>query len=128
MSKLFSPITIRGEEIPNRVFVAPMCQYSSETEDGRASSWHPLHYGTRAVGGAGLVMLEAASVRPDGRITPWDLGIWDQSHVAALGPVVAPCRPNGPGPASRWPPPGGTPATAHPGAAARTGARGTAAG
>ncbi|MBO19036.1 MAG: oxidoreductase [Chloroflexi bacterium] len=99
MSKLFSPITIRGEEIPNRVFVAPMCQYSSETEDGRASSWHPLHYGTRAVGGAGLVMLEAASVRPDGRITPWDLGIWDQSHVAALGPVVDAIASNGSVPA-----------------------------
>lgn len=78
MSKLFSPITIRGEEIPNRVFVAPMCQYSSETEDGRCSPWHQLHYGTRAVGGAGLVMLEASAVRPDGRITPWDLGMWDE--------------------------------------------------
>ena len=88
MSKLFSPITIRGEEIPNRVFVAPMCQYSSETEDGRCSPWHQLHYGTRAVGGAGLVMLEASAVRPDGRITPWDLGMWDEGHVEAAGPVV----------------------------------------
>jgi len=71
MSKLFSPITIRGEEIPNRVFVAPMCQYSSETEDCRCSAWHTVHYGTRAVGAAGLVMVEASSVRADGRITPW---------------------------------------------------------
>ena len=88
MSKLFSPITIRGEQIPNRVFVAPMCQYSSETEDGRCSGWHTVHYGTRAVGGAGLVMLEASAVRPDGRITPWDLGLWNKNHVESLGPVV----------------------------------------
>ena len=99
MSKLFSPITIRGEEIPNRVFVAPMCQYSSETEDGRCSSWHPLHYGTRAVGGAGLVMLEASSVRPDGRITPWDLGMWNETHVAAVGPVIDSIVANGSVPA-----------------------------
>jgi len=83
MSKLFSPITIRGEEIPNRVFVAPMCQCSSETEDGRRTGWHTVHHGTRAVGGAGLVMLEASSVSPNGRITPWDEG-----HAAAMGPVV----------------------------------------
>ncbi|NQW22243.1 MAG: NADH:flavin oxidoreductase/NADH oxidase [SAR202 cluster bacterium] len=99
MSKLFSPITIRGEKIPNRVFVAPMCMYSSETEDGRCSSWHPLHYGTRAVGGAGLVMLEASSIRPDGRITPWDLGMWNESHVAAAGPVVDAIVSNGSVPA-----------------------------
>ena len=99
MSKLFSPITIRGEEIPNRVFVAPMCQYSSETEDGRCSGWHTVHYGTRAVGGAGLVMLEASSVRPDGRITPWDLGLWNESHVEAMGPVVDAIVANGATPA-----------------------------
>ncbi len=99
MSKLFSPITIRGEEIPNRVFVAPMCQYSSETEDGRCSGWHTIHYGTRAVGGAGLVMLEASSVRPDGRITPWDLGLWNESHVEAMGPVVDAIVANGATPA-----------------------------
>ncbi|MDA0263262.1 MAG: NADH:flavin oxidoreductase/NADH oxidase [Chloroflexi bacterium] len=99
MSKLFSPITIRGEEIPNRVFVAPMCQYSSETEDGRCSPWHSIHYGTRAVGGAGLVMLEASAIRPDGRITPWDLGMWDESHVAAAGPVADVITANGAVPA-----------------------------
>ena len=99
MSKLFSPITIRGEQIPNRVFVAPMCQYSSETEDGRCSGWHTVHYGTRAVGGAGLVMLEASAVRPDGRITPWDLGLWNKSHVESLGPVVDAIVANGSTPA-----------------------------
>ena len=99
MSKLFSPITIRGEQIPNRVFVAPMCQYSSETEDGRCSGWHTVHYGTRAVGGAGLVMLEASAVRPDGRITPWDLGLWIKNHVESLGPVVDAIVANGSTPA-----------------------------
>ena len=81
MSKLFSPITIRGETIPNRVFVSPMCQYSSETEDGQPGIWHNIHYGTRAVGGAGLVMIEATSVQAEGRITPWDLGIWSDDHT-----------------------------------------------
>ena len=99
MSKLFSPITIRGEEIPNRVWVAPMCQYSSDTEKGHCGAWHTVHYGTRAVGGAGLVMVEATSVRPDGRITPWDLGIWDDSHVTSLGPVVDAIQGNGSVPA-----------------------------
>ncbi len=99
MSKLFSPITIRGEQIPDRVFVAPMCQYSSETEDGRCSGWHTVHYGTRAVGGAGLVMLEASAVRPDGRITPWDLGLWNKNHVESLGPVVDAIVANGSTPA-----------------------------
>lgn len=88
MSKLLSPIIIRGEEIPNRVFVAPMCQYSSETEDGRFSAWHTVHYGTRAVGGAGLVMPEASAVRADGRITPWDLGMWNEGHVEDIGQLV----------------------------------------
>jgi len=99
MSKLFSPITIRGEEIPNRVFVAPMCQYSSETEDGRRTGWHTVHHGTRAVGGAGPVMLEASSVSPNGRITPWELGLWDEGHVAAMGPVVDAIVSNGATPA-----------------------------
>jgi len=95
MSKLFSPITIRGEEIPNRVWVAPMCQYSSDSQDGHCSAWHTVHYGTRAVGGAGLVMVEATSVSPEGRITLSDLGIWDDSHVASMGPVVEAIKGNG---------------------------------
>ena len=76
-----------------------MCQYSSSTEDGRCSGWHTVHYGTRAVGGAGLVMLEASAVRPDGRITPWDLGIWNESHVESMGPVVDAIEANGSVPA-----------------------------
>ena len=88
MSKLFSPIEIRGETIPNRVFVSPMCQYSSDTEDGRCGSWHTVHYGTRAVGGAGLVMVDATAVQPEGRITAWDLGLWDEDQAESLKPIV----------------------------------------
>ena len=73
-SNLFSPLSIRGETMPNRVFVAPMCQYSSET-DGLATSWHMVHLGTRAAGGAGLVVAEATAVRPEGRISPWNQGM-----------------------------------------------------
>lgn len=81
MSKLFSPITIRKETFKNRVFVSPMCQYSSDNQDGHPTDWHMVHLGSRAVGGAGLVMFEATAVTPNGRITPWDLGIWDDSHI-----------------------------------------------
>ena len=88
MSKLFTPIEIRGETIPNRVFVSPMCQYSSDTEDGRCGQWHLVHYGTRAVGGAGLVMVEASAVQPEGRITSWDLGLWSEQQADALRPIV----------------------------------------
>ena len=88
MSKLFSPIEIRGETIPNRVFVSPMCQYSSDTEDGRCGSWHTVHYGTRAVGGADLVMVETTAVQPEGRITAWDLGLWDEDQAESLKPIV----------------------------------------
>lgn len=88
MSLLFTPITIRGETIPNRVFVSPMCQYSSDTEDGRPGIWHTIHYGTRAVGGAGLVMVEATGVQAEGRISPRDLGIWSDAHVDSYRPIV----------------------------------------
>ncbi len=83
MSYLFSPITIRGETMQNRVFVSPMCQYSCEGRDGVLTDWHKVHLGTRAVGGSGLVMVEASAVEPRGRITPWDTGLWnkDQSDL-----------------------------------------------
>ena len=68
MSLLFSPITLRSVTIPNRVFVSPMCEYSCE--DGVPNNWHLVHLGSRAVGGCGLVLTEAASVSPEGRITP----------------------------------------------------------
>ena len=82
MSTLFSPIKIRNIEIKNRCWVSPMCQYSSV--DGLANDWHMVHLGTRAIGGAGLVMTEAAAVSPEGRISPSDLGIWDDKHIKPL--------------------------------------------
>lgn len=79
---LFSPLKLRGVELRNRVGVSPMCQYSSM--DGFANDWHYLHLGSRAVGGAGLVITEATAVTADGRISPGDLGIWDDAHVEGL--------------------------------------------
>ncbi len=86
MSLLFSPITLRSVTIPNRVFVSPMCEYSCE--DGVPNDWHLVHLGSRAVGGCGLVITEAASVSPEGRITPWDAGIWSAAQVEAWKPIV----------------------------------------
>ncbi|PSQ07642.1 NADH:flavin oxidoreductase / NADH oxidase [Halobacteriales archaeon QS_6_71_20] len=83
---LFSPLTLRGTEIPNRVFVSPMCQYSSP--DGLATDWHLVHLGSRAVGGAGLVLTEATAVSPESRITPQDLGIWSDEQADALAPIA----------------------------------------
>jgi 2,4-dienoyl-CoA reductase-like NADH-dependent reductase (Old Yellow Enzyme family) len=85
-SRLFSPIQLAGVTFSNRVFVSPMCQYSSE--DGFSSDWHLVHLGSRAVGGAGLVMTEAAAVLPEGRITPQDLGLWKDDHIAGLKRIV----------------------------------------
>jgi len=82
MSILFSPLKIRGVELKNRIGVSPMCQYSSI--DGFANDWHFVHLGSRAIGGAGLVMVEASAVSPEGRITNADLGIWSDDHITEL--------------------------------------------
>jgi 2,4-dienoyl-CoA reductase-like NADH-dependent reductase (Old Yellow Enzyme family) len=78
-SELFSPLVLRGVSIPNRVFVSPMCQYSAV--DGMPDEWHLVHLGSRAVGGAGLVVAEATAVAPEGRITPGDSGLWSDAHI-----------------------------------------------
>lgn len=83
---LFTPLTLRGLEFRNRIFVSPMCQYSST--DGFATDWHLVHLGSRAVGGAGLVIAEATGVTPDGRISPSDMGIWLEAHVDPLARIV----------------------------------------
>ena len=93
MSQLFSPWTVRELSFRNRVFVSPMCQYSCR--DGLATPWHLVHLGSRATGGAGLVMTEATAVSADGRISPADLGIWDESHVGPLAGVAAFIRSQG---------------------------------
>lgn len=82
MDKLLSPIQIRNVVLKNRLVVSPMCQYSSQ--DGFANDWHLVHLGSRAVGGAGLVFTEATAVSPEGRISPFDLGIWQEEHIAFL--------------------------------------------
>jgi 2,4-dienoyl-CoA reductase-like NADH-dependent reductase (Old Yellow Enzyme family) len=86
MSLLFSPLTIRSVTFPNRIVVSPMCQYSSD--DGYANDWHVVHLGSRAVGGAGLVIAEATAVSPEGRITPYDLGLWKDEHIDKLKQVT----------------------------------------
>lgn len=83
---LFSPLSIRGTTVRNRVMVSPMCQYSCD-RDGLATDWHEVHLGSRATGGAGIVMSEATAVEPRGRISPNDLGIWSDDHAEALAPV-----------------------------------------
>lgn len=82
MSQLFTPITFRNLTIKNRIGVAPMCQYSSE--DGFANDWHMQHIGSRAAGGAGLIIMEATGVAAEGRITPGCLGIWKDAHIDYL--------------------------------------------
>ena len=85
---LFQPLTLAGLALRNRIVVSPMCQYSCEAGDGLATDWHLVHLGSRAVGGAGLVLVEAAAVSPAGRITPQDLGFWSDAHAEALAPIV----------------------------------------
>jgi 2,4-dienoyl-CoA reductase-like NADH-dependent reductase (Old Yellow Enzyme family) len=87
MSKLFTPMRLRTVEVRNRIFMAPMCQYSAN--DGVAGEWHRVHYGARAAGGAGLVVMEATAVTAKGLISPYDLGLWNDSQTAALRPIVA---------------------------------------
>src|SRR6202790_2333947 len=86
MAQLFDPLTIRDLEFANRVFVSPMCEYSSS--NGYASDWHLVHLGSRAAGGAGLVLTEATAVLPEGRISPQDLGIWMDDHIEPLARIV----------------------------------------
>src|SRR3954465_7910157 len=79
---LFTPLTIREIVFRHRIAVSPMCQYSSR--DGFANDWHLVHLGSRAVGGAGLIITEASAVSPEGRITPDGLGIWSDAHIEGL--------------------------------------------
>ena len=87
MSVLFSEFKLRDVTFRNRVFVSPMCQYSCE--DGVPNDWHLVHLGSRAVGGAGLVLTEATAVSPEGRISPDDAGLWSDAQVAAWARIAA---------------------------------------
>ena len=81
-TNLMTPLTMREVTLRNRVAVSPMCQYSSE--DGFANDWHLVHLGSRAVGGAALVCMEATAVEARGRISPFDMGIWKSGHIEFL--------------------------------------------
>jgi 2,4-dienoyl-CoA reductase-like NADH-dependent reductase (Old Yellow Enzyme family) len=87
MSALFQSLTLRGVTIPNRVWMPPMCQYSAAPEGpdtGAPNDWHLAHYAARAAGGTGLIVVEATGVSPEGRISPYDLGIWNDNQVEAF--------------------------------------------
>jgi 2,4-dienoyl-CoA reductase-like NADH-dependent reductase (Old Yellow Enzyme family) len=83
MSKLFSPIKLRNLEVRNRVFLAPMCQYAIEAQDGVVGEYHLVHLGSRAMGGFGMIIAEATAVLPEGRISPWCPGIWNDEQAEA---------------------------------------------
>lgn len=93
MAHLFSPFRVRDVTLRNRVVVSPMCEYSSV--DGFANDWHVVHLGSRAVGGAGLVLTEAIAVTPEGRISPQDLGIYTDAHVEQLERIARFCNAQG---------------------------------
>ncbi len=86
MSRLFEPLSLGPLELENRIIIAPMCQYSAE--DGSAGDWHMIHLGHLALSGAGLMILEATAVTEEGRISPWDLGLYSDANEAALGRVL----------------------------------------
>ena len=92
-SALFSPLTLRGVTLPNRIALSPMCEYLAE--NGVATAWHMVHLGSRAVGGAGLVTTEATAVEPRGRLTDGDLGLWTDEQAEALRPIAAFIRSQG---------------------------------
>jgi 2,4-dienoyl-CoA reductase-like NADH-dependent reductase (Old Yellow Enzyme family) len=81
MSILFSPLTLKSVTLKNRIAISPMCQYSAK--DGFPNDWHLVHLGSRAVGGAGLIIAEACAVVPEGRISPFDIGFWKDEHIEA---------------------------------------------
>jgi NADPH2 dehydrogenase len=87
-AKLFEPYTLKNVELKNRIVMAPMCMYSSHNQDGKVENWHRTHYTSRAVGGVGLIIQEATAVTPQGRISPQDLGIWDDGHIEGLRELV----------------------------------------
>ncbi|MGO1976484.1 NADH:flavin oxidoreductase/NADH oxidase [Brachybacterium tyrofermentans] len=98
MTTLFTPIQLRGLEIPNRAWMSPMCTYSADPSAaaaGRPTDFHLAHYSARAAGGAGLVVLEATGVAPEGRISPFDLGLWNDTQIPDFARVAAAIRAQG---------------------------------
>jgi 2,4-dienoyl-CoA reductase-like NADH-dependent reductase (Old Yellow Enzyme family) len=95
MPKLFEAIQLRELSVKNRIWISPMCQYSCEKKDGVPGSWQELHLASRAIGGAGLIIVEASAVSPEGRITPWCTGIWNDEQARAWKKIVALCHSHG---------------------------------
>lgn len=83
MAQLTQPFTLKNLTLKNKVVMAPMCQYSVDAKDGIPNDWHFVHYTSRAVGGAGLILVEMTDVDPDGRITDNDLGLWSDEQIPA---------------------------------------------
>lgn len=94
MPHLFSSLKLRGVRLRNRIVMSPMCMYSAG-EDGRATDWHLAHYLSRAVGGVGLILTEATAVEARGRISPADLGLWEDAQIAPLARIVRCCQEQG---------------------------------
>ena len=95
MEGLLNPYQLKGLQLKNRVVLPPMCQYSVSKKDGIATDWHYQHYVSRAVGGAGLILIEMTDVEPDGRITDYDLGLWSDEHISPLAHIVEACHQHG---------------------------------
>lgn len=89
---LFDPFTLKGLELKNRVVMPPMCQYSVTKKDGIPNEWHDVHYTSRAIGGAGLIIIEMTDVEPDGRITDNDLGLWSDEAIPAFQRIIDACH------------------------------------
>ncbi|MBE1446931.1 NADH:flavin oxidoreductase/NADH oxidase [Paenibacillus sp. OAS669] len=88
MAHLSSEFTFKGLKLKNRIVMPPMCQYSVEAKDGKPNDWHFVHYTSRAVGGAGLIIIEMTDVDPDGRITDYDLGLWSDDQIPAFRRMI----------------------------------------
>ncbi|CAM4162366.1 NADH:flavin oxidoreductase/NADH oxidase [Paenibacillus alkaliterrae] len=95
MKHLFTPYQLKGLSLKNRVVMPPMCQYSVTGKDGIATDWHYTHYVSRAVGGAGFIIIEMTDVEPDGRISDYDLGLWSDDQIPALTRIVEACHQHG---------------------------------
>ena len=115
-SDLLSPLTIRGVTLRNRIAMSPMCQYSAR--EGLADDWHLVHLGSRAVGGASLVVVEATAVTRDGRISPGDMGIWSDDHIEPLARIARFVQHKAPSPESSLPMPAARLVASPPGSAA----------
>jgi NADPH2 dehydrogenase len=89
MTSLATPFTLKSLHLKNRIVMPPMCQYSVEAKDGKPNDWHFVHYVSRAVGGAGLIIMEMTDVDPDGRITDYDLGLWSDEQVPAFARIIS---------------------------------------